>query len=64
MRTWKIVEDFMHQASIEQLWHFNCTDCKNWWTIGDFKPKADWVLVCPHCGKEDEVEVISSGGRL
>jgi uncharacterized Zn-finger protein len=35
--------------SIEKLHHFNCGECKRWWSIGDAeKMKKEWF--CPWCG--------------
>lgn len=39
-----------HHQSVEHLYHFNCGDCKQWWSIGDYKPNKDLILTCPHCG--------------
>lgn len=42
--------DLNYYVSKEILWHFVCSDCKNWWSIAavdDWKPKE---LYCPHCG--------------
>ena len=36
--------------SVEKLWHFNCSRCKEWWTIGDWKTASGPTAICPHCG--------------
>ena len=33
--------------SIEELYQFSCSVCKNWWTISDYKSGE---LYCPRCG--------------
>ena len=40
-----------HKISIEKLVHFQCSDCKKWWTIGDAPTdKTEWY--CPWCGEK------------
>ncbi len=35
----------------EKISHFNCVDCKKWWSIsGALKSKKFWY--CPWCGKK------------
>ena len=34
--------------SIETLYHFNCSQCGQWWSIGDYKLNGS-VMTCPHC---------------
>ena len=34
--------------SIEILYHFNCSECKKWWSIGDFDIRS--AIACPFCG--------------
>jgi len=41
------------EYSTEKLVHFSCPDCKNWWSIGDWKNKS--VMWCPHCGSKHDV---------
>ena len=40
-----------HTYSIEQLYHFKCGKCNNWWTISDFPvvSKDYKEITCPHC---------------
>lgn len=37
--------------SVETLFHFQCTECKNWWSIGDFDIDNIDTLGCPFCRK-------------
>ncbi len=39
------------KRSEEILTHFQCSDCKGWWTIGD-APKESEHWFCPWCGKQ------------
>ena len=39
----------MINYSVEKLFHFNCSDCKKWWTIGDFDIQE---IHCPYCSKK------------
>lgn len=39
----------MIQYSIEELYHFQCSVCKKWWTIGDFEIIGATVISCPFC---------------
>jgi len=42
--------------SKEELHHFNCKECKKWWTIGDApEDKEEWF--CPWCGKKQIIKV-------
>lgn len=45
----------MIKYSIEILYHFNCTLCKKWWSIGDFNLKKNEHLTCPYCGCNQEL---------
>lgn len=38
----------MIEYSVEQLYHFSCNNCSQWWTIGDYTPYPG--MTCPHCG--------------
>lgn len=38
----------MIMVSLEHLYHFNCSECKKWWSVGDWTPVDS--LTCPHCG--------------
>lgn len=45
----------MIRYSIEQIYHFSCTRCMKWWTIGDFNIIESKSLICPHCGVLQDV---------
>lgn len=38
----------MIEYSVEKLYHFSCSNCSQWWTIGDYTRSRD--MTCPHCG--------------
>lgn len=40
--------------TVEQLYHFQCSMCSKWWTIGDWDGTAD-SMCCPHCGVRQEL---------
>lgn len=49
----------LHKFSTEILVHFQCGECKKWWTIGDAPiEKTEWV--CPWCGALRKIESINS----
>ena len=45
-----------HEYSSEIIYHFNCSECKNWWsyatTYSDEYPITK-ELYCPFCGYKD-----------
>ena len=41
-----------HSYSEETLYHHQCKDCNQWWTIGD---KFIEKQYCPKCGSYQEV---------
>lgn len=48
-----------HKYTIEIIFHFTCSECKNWWSIAlthvsDNYPEGR--AYCPHCGKESITE--------
>ena len=50
-----------HKYTIEMIFHFTCSQCKNWWSIADTHHKdknfyAEGRAYCPHCGKESITE--------
>jgi len=49
-----------HEYSVERLYHFKCSDCKKWWSIGDYhlSRNDDDRLKCPYCGIEREANPI------
>lgn len=51
----------MIQYSIEILYHFKCSFCKQWWTIGDYNKQhtgEDWIY-CPNCGHMGQPRIIA-----
>ena len=63
----------LHDYTIEILYHFNCGECKNWWSYAK-TPARERIVVntiindlewgftgksmhCPHCGQEAEVAI-------
>jgi DNA-directed RNA polymerase subunit RPC12/RpoP len=47
-----------HKFSVEQLFHFNCGECKKWWSIGDFHLLKQDEISCPHCGYKTDFKQI------
>ena len=47
--------------STEILTHFQCDDCKGWWTVADYHaaPKKTEKRYCPHCGNEQSDVLIA-----
>ena len=44
-----------HQYSVEQIYHFQCYDCRRPWSIVDWKNlAADAMTYCPWCGARRE----------
>ena len=37
------------EISIENLYHFRCSVCELWWSVGDWKPVE--IIYCPHCSE-------------
>lgn len=35
--------------NVETLFHFQCAECKHWWSIGDFDIHHIDTLMCPYC---------------
>ena len=48
--------------SIETLYHFNCSECGGWWSIGDAPDKLTWL--CPHCSHKSETQLHSTATTL
>lgn len=45
-----------HEYSMEWLYHFNCSECKNWWSYPTTEirtPVMQQNFYCPHCGHKD-----------
>ena len=38
----------------EILFHFLCSACKLWWSVGDCTLEQNKQLVCPFCGHKAE----------
>jgi len=48
-----------HKYTCEWLYHFTCSDCKNWWSWSLSLPGLQYVQKswhCPHCGKVNEIQ--------
>ena len=39
-----------HEYTIEKIYHFNCSECKNWWSYASDKELHKRTMTCPHCG--------------
>ena len=46
----------MISYSKETLYHFNCGDCKNWWSYASVENYKPYVMFCPHCGEMQKIE--------
>ena len=55
-----------HPYVYEILYHFNCGECKNWWSYAKTPARERYSLDedmtgkymhCPHCGQEAEVAI-------
>ena len=48
-----------HEYSSEIIYHFNCSECKNWWSYAttDLSEDAEYPIskkiYCPFCGHKD-----------
>lgn len=45
-----------HKYSIETLFHFTCSSCKNWWSYASEEHHAPSHMFCPHCGQNDSTD--------
>tara|TARA_B110001454_G_C12493358_1_gene339488 strand:- start:140 stop:373 length:234 start_codon:yes stop_codon:yes gene_type:complete len=47
----------MHQYTVEKIYNFTCSKCKNWWSYATGHPTLPLYMqqnfTCPHCGHED-----------
>lgn len=43
--------------TIEHLYHFQCQQCKSWWSIGDYQQRD--AMACPSCGVFQGIEPMS-----
>jgi hypothetical protein len=53
-----------HKYTIETIFHFSCSECKNWWSvaivhISGMAYYPEGKAFCPHCGKESITEKIN-----
>ena len=44
-----------HFYSIEKLVHYQCSQCRGWWSIGDGPTGS--ALYCPWCGYQAQTAV-------
>ena len=45
-----------HEYTIERIYHFTCSECKNWWSYPTMEirlPVMQKSFACPHCGFKD-----------
>lgn len=45
----------MHEFTTETLYHYNCGECKQWWSYATTEERTNpfpfkYPLYCPHCG--------------
>ena len=48
-----------HEYAWELLYHFNCGECKNWWSYATTENRYQWkqqTLSCPLCGYRAEIQ--------
>jgi len=48
-----------HEYSWELLYHFNCGECKNWWSYTTTETAYQWknqAMSCPHCGYRTTIQ--------
>ena len=45
-----------HEYTWETLFHFNCGECKNWWSYAGFLESIS-SMTCPHCGYRTKIEL-------
>lgn len=46
---------------VERLYHFDCADCPQWWTIADGKVEIGDTVYCPRCSYEHLVTEFEIG---
>ena len=58
-----------HEFTVEVLYHFNCGECKNWWSQTSTPDSNQTTLTCgvvgkyiycPHCGANEKA-IIKEG---
>ena len=50
----------MISYSTELLYHFNCGNCKNWWSYASTEDYKPYVMTCAHCGQMNKIQPIDS----
>ena len=49
-----------HEYTVEQLYHFTCGECKNWWSYASTEYNGEIPrgieMNCPHCGHKADFE--------
>lgn len=43
---------------------WECSDCREWWTLNVGTPKENYMNYCPKCGSEITGEKVESLGEL
>ena len=54
-----------HEYSWELLYHFNCGECKNWWSYSTTETQYQWrdqTMSCPHCGYRTNIKPKDTNG--
>ncbi len=49
-----------HEYTWETLFHFNCGECKQWWSYAGTIEKKETELPsmsCPHCGYKTQIKI-------
>ena len=61
-------ENMNHKFTTETIFHFTCSECKNWWSVAlahvagsAYYPEGR--AYCPHCGKESITEKLVENYR-
>ena len=44
----------------EDMNTWECSNCREWWTLVDGTPKSNKMRYCPFCGQEIKGEVIET----
>ena len=48
-----------HEYSMEWIYHFTCSECKNWWSWATMEVRGGIMgkrFYCPHCGVRDTAQ--------
>ena len=48
-----------HEYAWELLYHFNCGECKNWWSYATTENRYQWkqqAMSCPLCGYRAKIQ--------